>query len=60
MPNIIPDPDEGFDGNYVDNSVWGAPPNQYNLSEAANYLRKTGKKFTDLSSDELDLFKFKD
>lgn len=42
MQHIIPDPDfEGFDGNFVDNSIWNAPPNQYKLSEVANYLRET-------------------
>lgn len=53
MQHIIPDPDfEGFDGNFVDNSIWNAPPNQYKLSEVANYLRETKKDFKDLSDEE--------
>lgn len=61
MQHIIPDPDfEGFDGNFVDNSIWNAPPNQYKLSEVANYLCETEKDFKDLSDEELENFKFMD
>lgn len=28
------------------------PPNEYNLSRLAEYLRKTNKKFSDLSKEE--------
>ena len=52
MTEIIPDPDiKEFDGVYVGGKK-RLPPNEYNLSRLAEYLRKTNKKFSDLSKEE--------
>ena len=57
MPDVIPDPDfEGFDGKFLDDSACNLPPNRHDLSAIAEYLRKTGKKGTELTKEELDMF----
>lgn len=56
MPDIIPDPDfDGFDGIYAGGEE-RLPPNRHDLSAIAAYLRKTGKKGTELTKEELDMF----
>ena len=56
MPNVMPDPDFiGFNGVYVGGEE-RLPPNQYDLSGLAKYLRETGKKFADLTDDEKAVF----
>ncbi len=56
MTEIIPDPDiKEFDGVYAGGEK-RLPPNEYNLSRLAEYLRKTNKKFSDLSKEEKKAF----
>ncbi len=57
MADYIPDPDfEGFDGVYLDPKMSNAPPNEYNLSALAKYLRETGKQFKELTKAEKKQF----
>lgn len=59
MANIIPDPDfEGFDGKFLDNSK-PFVPNEYDLSKFGKYLKANNKTFKDLTSQEIESFRFK-
>ena len=55
IPDILPDPDIGFNGLYVCRGDH-LPPNQYKLSELAKYLQENNKKFSDLTEEEKAMF----
>ena len=59
MKELIPDPDyEGFNGVYVgDKGTIDAPPCNYDISAACEYLRNNNKKFEDLTDEEINKFK---
>lgn len=55
MPDVLPDPDIGFNGMYVGGEK-RLPPNRYKLSELAKYLQERGKEFSDLTNEEKAMF----
>ena len=59
-PDIEP-PYDSFDGIYIgsNKSDFIMPPNEYELSGLAEYMRKTGKSINQLSYQEINNFKFK-
>ncbi len=59
MARIYPDPDKGFNGVYAGGSRT-FPENQHDLAALADYLRTTGRKFSDLSESEIERFAYHD
>ena len=58
MADYIPDPDfEGFDGSFLDNRIIDPPPNEYDLSAIAEYMKKNHKSFEQLTEKEKAKFK---
>ncbi|MBQ5592006.1 MAG: hypothetical protein IIU80_03590 [Clostridia bacterium] len=56
---IIPDPDfEGFNGIYA-GGTYVMPPSQHNLTALGRYMTETGKKFHELTEEEVEQFRYK-
>ncbi|HRR75979.1 MAG: hypothetical protein IKI56_05760 [Ruminococcus sp.] len=59
---IIPDPDfEEFDGIFVGSKDGTTlPPNNIDFSKIIPYMKVNKKSISDLSPEEIEMFKFKD
>ena len=56
--NMIPDPDcESFCGLYAGGPSEILPPSEYDLGKLAKYLKARKRKYTQLTSEELEKFK---
>ena len=61
MANVIPDPDfEGFDGIYAGSKdiTFRPPPNKVMFSDLINYMKSSGKSFSDLTEEEIKRFTY--